>query len=352
MIFDYKGTKYPEYLKHGNACRFIAPAAEHFCKGRGLDVGAGKWPLPGATPIDLSNGGNAMELPKEQFDYVFSSHCLEHLKNPVAALEHWKLRIRPGGVLFLYLPHPEMEYWLPQNNRKHLHAWQPREMARIMRDLGFVNVIHTEGWDAAWSFMVVGFTPDNKLPEPDQAFRWLATESSDHVHIDPQLASVFKKYGADAFRRSSAVEAEFETLIKRGNFGGKRCVEIGTYNGMTAIVLSRYFKEVVSFDVFPHTIKHTIVNDLGITNIRFFDVKNNTEKAEIIRGLDFDGAYVDGNHDLDTETDFALVERCGQVLFHEYWQTQMPVWNLVNRLRQSGHVETEGKFALWRPSKA
>lgn len=158
MIFLYRETLYPTYLKHGNACQFIAPAALKFCQGSGLDVGAGKWPLPGAIPVDIKDGGDAMELPHGQFDYVFSSHCLEHLPNPIAALEHWQSRLKTGGVMFLYLPHPDMAYWRPQNCRKHLHAWQPAEMAQILKDIGYVSVLHSER-DLAWSFSVVGFKP-------------------------------------------------------------------------------------------------------------------------------------------------------------------------------------------------
>lgn len=156
MIYEYKGELYPDYLKTGNACRFIAPAALHFCRGTGLDVGAGPWPLPGAHPVDLRDGGDAMALPVGPYDFVFSSHCLEHLVDPIAALEHWKSRIKLGGVLFLYLPSPEMAYWAPQNNRKHLHSWRPADMAKIVADLGFTDVIHSER-DMAWSFSVVGF---------------------------------------------------------------------------------------------------------------------------------------------------------------------------------------------------
>jgi len=156
MIFNYRDRTYPTFLKDGNACQFITPAALHFCRGAGLDVGCGKWPLPGAFPIELADGGDAMALPDGQFDFVFSSHCLEHLVNPIAALKHWQSRLRAGGVLFLYLPHPDMEYWLPQNCTKHLHAWMPRDMAKIVADLGFQNVVHSER-DIAWSFSVVGF---------------------------------------------------------------------------------------------------------------------------------------------------------------------------------------------------
>ena len=167
--FVYRGRLYPAYLKDGNAMQYIAPTALKFCKGHGLDIGAGIWPLPGAEKIDPAldiwpNIGewpdDAYHLPSmpEGWDYIFSSHCLEHLDNPVRALEHWKLRLRPSGVLFIYLPHPEMEYWRPQWNRKHLHSWTPEQMAQMLRDLGFADVLHGER-DLAWSFAVVGWKP-------------------------------------------------------------------------------------------------------------------------------------------------------------------------------------------------
>lgn len=181
----------------------------------------------------------------------------------------------------------------------------------------------------------------------DENFRWLMNESAEHVHADPVLRSVFKKFGADAFRRSSGVEL-FDPFLRDIGFSGRRCVEIGTYNGITAIILSRYFEEVVSFDIFPHTMKHTIVEYLGIRNIKFVDIKDNEEKAEIISGLDFDAAYSDGDHINDAAFDFNLVRKCKRVLFHEYWDMQKPVYDLVNGLRASDEkVLVQGKFAYW-----
>lgn len=163
VLFRYRGGLYPEYLKHGNAMQFIAPTAAQFCQGRGLDVGAGRWPLPGAQGVDRALAYNAMGLPDGPYDYVFSSHCLEHLADPVAALEHWKTRLRPGGVLFLYLPHPDMTYWRPQFCRKHRHLFWPADVARMLTDLGFVDVLHGER-DLAWSFAVVGFNGSGSAP--------------------------------------------------------------------------------------------------------------------------------------------------------------------------------------------
>lgn len=156
MIFEYKGDLYPAFLRDGNACQYIAPIARKFCVGRGVDVGCSKWPLDGAIPVELRDGRDAMNLQESNLDFVFSSHCLEHLQNPVAALEHWKECLRPGGVLFLYLPSEDQKYWRPENCRKHLHSWRPERMAEILTALGFVDVIHSER-DMAWGFSVVGF---------------------------------------------------------------------------------------------------------------------------------------------------------------------------------------------------
>jgi SAM-dependent methyltransferase len=158
MIYEHRGALFPEYLKHGNAMQFVEPIALQFCRGRGVDIGCGDWPLPGAVPVELRKGGDAYKLPAGPWDYAFSSHCLEHLTDPIRALEHWRDSLKPGGALFLHLPHPSMAYWLPQHNRRHLHAWQPADMAQILRDIGFINVIHSER-DLAWSFSAVGFRP-------------------------------------------------------------------------------------------------------------------------------------------------------------------------------------------------
>lgn len=153
-LFEYRGELFPEYLKHGDASQFAIPFAQHFCVGNGLDVGAGKWKLPWAQGVDKAYGGDAMDLPGESWDFIFSSHCLEHLPNYVGALEHWRSKLRPDGVLFLYLPHPDMRYWRPETCRKHLHMFWPKDLVLVLQELGFHQIIHSER-DLAWSFTVV-----------------------------------------------------------------------------------------------------------------------------------------------------------------------------------------------------
>jgi SAM-dependent methyltransferase len=155
--FTYKKVVYPNYIKNGNACSFVVPFAQCFCKGKGLDIGGYlDWTFPGAQAINIVNKDkwDAYHLPDRKYDYIFSSHTLEHLENYVNALEYWKDHIKKGGVLFLYLPHPDMSYWLPQNNKKHLHTFNPEQMKILLEDLKFKSILYSER-DLYWSFSVV-----------------------------------------------------------------------------------------------------------------------------------------------------------------------------------------------------
>jgi len=159
MIFEYKDNIYPSYIKRGNACSYIQEFAKQFCVGSGLDIGGtSEWSLPNARSIniDKDDGFHATKLPDELYNFIFSSHTLEHIEDYIKALLCWKDHLLPKGVIFLYLPHPDMEYWLPQNNRKHKHIFCPKDIVKTLKDIGFTNIIYSER-DLYWSFSVVGF---------------------------------------------------------------------------------------------------------------------------------------------------------------------------------------------------
>ena len=164
------------------------------------------------------------------------------------------------------------------------------------------------------------------------------------LHRDPMLVRIFAEFGPEPFRRSSVLEG-FEPFLQMTGFRGKRCVEIGTWKGLTALVLARYFDEVVSIDIAPDPDRERIAAFAGVGNVRFVTVMDNADKARMIGHLDFDAAYVDGDHANDTPLDFGLVERCGRVLFHEFWAAQPAVAEFVIGLTPA---EAKGKFALWR----
>jgi SAM-dependent methyltransferase len=50
------------------------------------------------------DASNLSSIAGHTYDFILSSHNLEHFANPVKALQEWKRVIRPGGGLILVLP--------------------------------------------------------------------------------------------------------------------------------------------------------------------------------------------------------------------------------------------------------
>ncbi|MDQ2067257.1 methyltransferase domain-containing protein [Xinfangfangia sp. CPCC 101601] len=44
----------------------------------------------------------------DTFDFVFSSHCLEHLHDPLEGLTHWLRVTKPGGYVIFALPEEDL----------------------------------------------------------------------------------------------------------------------------------------------------------------------------------------------------------------------------------------------------
>jgi SAM-dependent methyltransferase len=52
----------------------------------------------------VAEGADLAEIPDESYDFILSSHMLEHSANPLRALQAWKRVLRPGGSIVLLLP--------------------------------------------------------------------------------------------------------------------------------------------------------------------------------------------------------------------------------------------------------
>ncbi|HWA09398.1 MAG TPA: class I SAM-dependent methyltransferase [Opitutaceae bacterium] len=85
----------------------------------GVEIGAFKTPIPGIKPVYVDKfaefahekcladyEGEAIALPfrDDSLNYVASSHVLEHVANPVLALEEWCRVLRPGGIIYFVVP--------------------------------------------------------------------------------------------------------------------------------------------------------------------------------------------------------------------------------------------------------
>lgn len=63
-----------------------------------------------ALPVDIVAPGDQLPLDDNSQDFVVSSHVLEHFSDPVGALLEWYRVVRPGGVIFMIVPHKERTF--------------------------------------------------------------------------------------------------------------------------------------------------------------------------------------------------------------------------------------------------
>lgn len=57
------------------------------------------------APIDIIAEADAIPLPDSSQDYVFSSHVLEHLVDPIGAIIEWYRLVKNKGYIALVIPH-------------------------------------------------------------------------------------------------------------------------------------------------------------------------------------------------------------------------------------------------------
>jgi SAM-dependent methyltransferase len=154
------GQLIPTFLNSGNAARFIQPFALEVCKGKGYDIGSSciEWALPGSIPIDpsIDERYNDMNLPDDgEMDYIFSSHCLEHVDSWVNTLRYWETKLKSGGTLFLYLPSYDKVSWRPWINWSHKHILTPDQIKDFLEYENTYSKIFISKGDLLHSFSVM-----------------------------------------------------------------------------------------------------------------------------------------------------------------------------------------------------
>jgi SAM-dependent methyltransferase len=114
--------------------------------GKGLDIGAGDDPItpdcdifekslpdngtpPPGHKIFIGDAHRTEGIDVETYDFVYASHVLEHLDNPICAIQRWFEVLRHGGYLFITVPHRdyyERSRTLPSRwNADHKCYWIP-----------------------------------------------------------------------------------------------------------------------------------------------------------------------------------------------------------------------------------
>lgn len=130
---------------------------DRYTQGLGIDIGAGNDPLitPHSVPRRWDKvDGDAMLMegvPDASYDFVYSSHCLEHVTHAHVAIRNWYRILKPGGNLLLSIPHRDLyekKPTLPSNwNFEHNTMWL-MDRLEPPNTFGILPIIRQELGDA------------------------------------------------------------------------------------------------------------------------------------------------------------------------------------------------------------
>jgi predicted SAM-dependent methyltransferase/ADP-heptose:LPS heptosyltransferase len=144
MVWDIRTSR-------GNESAKIRWHVVQYMRGSGLDIGCGPWKIsPHAVGVDGKNYINGTSGPNlvmncitlpifgdGVFDFVYSSHLLEHIVDTEGTLREWLRVLSEDGYLILYLPHKLFypNIGQPGANPDHKHDFLPQDIINIMRRL-------------------------------------------------------------------------------------------------------------------------------------------------------------------------------------------------------------------------
>ncbi len=143
-----------------NRRRLHDPLWRRVFAGKGIDIGSGDdlvtreglWPdVVSCEAFDAADGDAACiteHRSPSSYDFVYSSHCLEHLPDPGKALRQWGDLVKPGGYLAVVVPDEdlyEQSHWPSRHNAGHqwtftIHkpagqSWSPRSLNVVQLSL-------------------------------------------------------------------------------------------------------------------------------------------------------------------------------------------------------------------------
>lgn len=96
----------------------------------------------------------ALPMDDRSVDGVLAKHLLEHVIDPIQALNEWKRVLKPDGKLVILCP--DYRYCEAISvDPSHVHAFTPDSVASLMRAVGF-RVTLSENVKPGYVFMVVG----------------------------------------------------------------------------------------------------------------------------------------------------------------------------------------------------
>lgn len=201
--------------------------------GRGIDIGCGPDPVtPDARPFDKQHGDAnvASQFIQEQFDFVYSSHCLEHMRDPRKAILDWWKLVKPGGYLFVLVPDEdlyEQGVFPSRFNDDHkatftlskARSWSPKSInvLELGQSLPGGQIVSLQLQDAGYDRNLTSFgrTPPNLLSRAVAKTRNLLVKIFGPSSLPGFLRLITTYYPADQTCGSYQAQAQIQLIVKK-----------------------------------------------------------------------------------------------------------------------------------------
>jgi len=172
--------------------------------GRGIDIGCGDDPVnregkfPGITSLDTFDitDGDASYVTRykqqESYDFVYSSHCLEHLVSPFGAIREWWALVKVGGYLAFQVPDEDLyeQGVFPSRwNGDHKHTFtmykgsNPQDKSWSPLSVNVLDLVRTLPGVKVWLLQLCDHNYDYSKKDTDQTFEALPGGAEVNIEV-------------------------------------------------------------------------------------------------------------------------------------------------------------------------
>ena len=216
------------------AKQYWGPIEREATRGKGIDIGCGPDPVtPDARRFDIEDGdANVIsQYVKEQFDFVYSSNCLEHMHDAKATILDWWKLVKLGGYLFVLVPDEDLyEQGVFPSRFNHDHkatftiskskSWSPisQNVLELAQSLPGGELISLQLQDRGYDRRFLSFGQN----QPDYFIRLVAKFYSHFVGLlgEQRLIRIQRMlvsyYPVDQTMPPLNAQAQIQLIVKKG----------------------------------------------------------------------------------------------------------------------------------------
>lgn len=139
-----------------------------------------KYNIPSQECVDvdiIADANNLEDFQENSTNFIIANHVLEHSPNPIHALLGWLRILKPGGLLFLTLPHNSSnEFDFEKTLTKLSHFIDDFQRAKNREDITSVHIHeHVQ--------IIDGINPENKVHFQKRCDELIKSNLHTHYHV-------------------------------------------------------------------------------------------------------------------------------------------------------------------------